>query len=215
MGRHSRPEDLKGGLQGTWLKALGVVSITAVVVAVWQLAASSHSEDRTVSGDGEGPSIVISPAPETTTADPSPSASEDPSTEPSPSFSPPPRSEPTVIAESSEPQPEETTEAAAVEDGPSCSAALRIDHQWRGGVQVAVIVSSTGGEAIDGWEIDLDLRRVDIERFWNMSHHRGDDYRNEGWNGHLAPGEATEAGFQAEVGRRYDLPESVPCRVLS
>ncbi|GAB4000898.1 hypothetical protein GCM10029992_34480 [Glycomyces albus] len=146
---------------------------------------------------------------------PSPSTSASPSPSPSSSASPSPSPEPSAEAESSEPPPEEATEAATTAAGPSCSAALRLDHSWEGSVQVAVVVSASGGKAIDGWEVDLGIEGVEIYRFWNMSHHRGDAYRDEGWNGRLGPGEEAEAAFQAEVGRHYELPDSVPCEPVN
>lgn len=213
VGRHSRRIE-EGGLHGAWLKVLGVVSLAAVVVAVWQLTASSRGDAPPPSGGGEVSSMEISPAPETMVADSSPSPSESPSADPSPSVSPSPSPEPSAEAESSEPPPEEATEAATTAAEPSCSATLRLDHSWHGNVQVAVVVSASGGAAIDGWEVDLGIDGVDIDRYWNMSHHRGDDYRDDGWNARLAPGEETEAAFQAEVDRHYELPDSVPCEPL-
>ncbi|WP_199041363.1 cellulose binding domain-containing protein [Glycomyces salinus] len=217
MGRHTMPTEKVGGLHGTWLKLLGVISIAVVVVAVWQLTASSRGDDPPPTGDGaELSSMEISPAPDTAVADSSPSSSTTTNLSTSPSVGPSSDSgssaspEPSAEEEIPEPPPE-TTEAAPPPAEPGCSAALRLDHSWRGYVQVAVVVTASDGERIDGWKVDLDVDGVEIYQFWNMSHHRGDTYRNEHWNGRLSPGEETEAAFLAEVGRHYELPDSVPC----
>lgn len=204
MGRHSKPEDAHGGLHGTWLKALGAVSLVVVVVAVWMLTASARDDDAPPTGGGvEETSTQTSGGPDTTSVDSSPVASERPSPSPSPSPEP----------STAEP-PEETTEAEPPSGRSDCSATLRLDNAWEGNIEVAVTVTATGG-TIDGWQVVLDLGDAEVYRYWNMSHDRGVKYRNQDWNGRLAPGDEAAAGFQAEVGADYELPDSVPCKTVT
>lgn len=97
----------------------------------------------------------------------------------------------------------------------SCTASLSVEKEWDDAVEVQIEVVSTGGVALEAWEIDLDLRDVDIYHHWNMRALGDGRYGSEDWNGRLDPEENAVAGFQAAADDGADLPGSVPCTAVS
>lgn len=204
----------RGRLHGRLLQILGVVSAVAGLIALWQFGVFGDEPDRDAVGAVDGPATleITGAADGTTTAGASPTAS---STSASPSESTPAETSaaPTTAAASPEP-PVSTTGAAAVEEtaeSASCSASLVLEKEWEAMVEVSVEVVNTGSEALESWEIDLDLDDADITNYWGMRHLDGDRYGSEDWNGRLDPDENAVTGFQAEVGRNFELPDTVAC----
>jgi len=204
----------RGRLHGRLLQILGVVSAVAGLIALWQFGVFGDEPDRDAVGAVDGPATleITGAADGTTTAEATPTAS---STSASPSESTPAETSaaPSTAAASPEP-PASTTGAAAMEesaDSASCSASLVLNEEWEDMVEVSVEVVNTGSEALESWEIDLDLDDADITNYWGMRHLDGDQYGSEAWNGRLDPDENTVTGFQAEVGQHFELPDSVAC----
>ncbi|WP_100444740.1 cellulose binding domain-containing protein [Glycomyces xiaoerkulensis] len=225
MGRHTRSREATGSLHGDWLRVLGVVSVVAVLIAVWQLTSLMGGEE----GDepfptadeqslpDERPSGGRSPTEPGAEAEfGSPSSSDSPSRSPSPS----PSEEPSTETEPTddggagggeEPPPEE--EETTASSGVSCAAHLWEEERWDGHVEVGVAVHNDGGEAISGWEITLDLE-ADLYHSWGLEHEGGDRYSSVHWNSEPPPDEWTGAGFQAEVDRGFEVPETAPCKAF-
>ena len=205
----------RGRLHGRMLQLLGIVPAVAALIALWQFGVFGGEPDPDEIGSADGPeTMAISGAPDaTSTAAATPTAS---STSETPSESTPAETSaaPSTDASSAEP-PASTTTVAEVEEtvqeGAACSASLELNEEWDGMVEVNVEVVNTGGEALESWEIDLDLDDADITHYWGMRHLDGDRFGSEDWNGRLDPDENAVTGFQAKVDRHFDLPESVDC----
>jgi hypothetical protein len=205
-----------GRLHGRLLQILGVVSVVAGLIALWQFDVFGDEPERDPVGaiDGLETPAISGAAEDTSTAESTPtiSATASPSESTAAETSDAPTSE---AAES--PRPAPTTTAAADDDeeqsaeSTGCSATLELTKSWEDSIEVSVEVVNTGGEEIGSWEIDLGLDGATIEHFWSMRHIEGDRYGNEGWNGRLDPDENAVTGFQAEVGRNFELPDSVFC----
>jgi hypothetical protein len=207
----------RGRLHGRLLQLLGVVSAVAGLIALWQFGVFGDEPDRDAVGAIDGPeTLAISGA-----ADPTSSAAATPtasSTSASPSESTPAETSAAPSTEASSPaSPASTTAAGAIEESAAavaCTANLELSQEWDDMVEVSVEVINTGSEATESWEIDLDLDDAEITNYWGMRHLEGDRFESEHWNGQLDPDENTVTGFQAEVGRNFDLPDSVACTAL-
>ena len=203
--------DRRGRLHGRLLQVLGAVSAVAVAIALWQFGVFGADPERDPVGAVEGlETPSISDAPDSSAADAGQSAS---ATVESPSESTAAATSPAVSEEAPEPLPPASTTAGVEEaDAASgCSASLTLEDEWEDSVEVTVEVVNTGGAAIESWEVDLDVDDAEIYHFWNMRELGGGDFGSEDWNGRLDPGENAVAGFQAEVDRHFDLPDSVSC----
>lgn len=206
----------RGRLHGRLLQVLGAVSAVAAAIALWQFGVFGGGPERdpvsVVEGletlsipDGAGESIGAASALAASAAVESPSESTVAATSAEPSSAGPPPSPPdesTVISE-------EPVGAA------SCTANLTLEKEWDDSVEVTVEVANAGGVALASWEVDLGLRDVEIYNYWNMRELDHGRYGSEEWNGGLDPGEDAIAGFQAVVGDRFALPDSVPCKARS
>lgn len=200
----------RGRLHGRLLKVLGGVSALAAAVAVWQFGVFGGDPVGDVVDVIEGPETPSLPVDESSGA-PALAAS---ASEASPSES---SAAPTSAAPSSAvPSPSAPETSAAVEEsggpeGVSCSASLTVRQEWGDSVEVSVEVVNTGGAALASWEVDLDLRDVEIYQYWAMRDLGDGRFGSEDWNARLDPGENTIAGFQAEVEDGAELPGSVSC----
>ncbi|MCC3765034.1 cellulose binding domain-containing protein [Glycomyces sp. TRM65418] len=218
MDEHDDASTGRGRLHGRALQILGVVSTAAVLIALWQFGVFGEEPDRDPVGAVEGPvAPSISDAaddPSTTQVTPTISATSESlaessaaetSTAPSDAAS---SSRPPVTTTAAEP-PEEDAAATA------CSASLTLNQSWDDMIEVTVVVVNSGAEEIESWEIDLSMDGADIEHSWNMRHLGDGRYGSEGWNGRLDPDEDAVTGFQAEVDRGFELPDSVPCTAVA
>lgn len=205
----------RGRLHGRLLQVLGAVSTVAAVIALWQFGVFGDAPDREVDVIEGLDSVSIPDGPSASgalaSAQPSSAAIESPSE----SSTVTPSETPSSDAPSSPPltplPPGATTPPAAEGGAAACTATLTVDEEWGDSVEVTVSVVNTGGVALSAWEIDLDLRDVEIYNHWSMQELDDGRYGSEDWNGRLDPDEDTQAGFQAETGDRADLPGSVPC----
>lgn len=211
----TEPEPPSGGrLHGRLLQVLGAVSGVVALIAMWQLGVFGNDSDRepvsAVDGaTNEWPTAADESASATTASESTATASATPSASASATPSPTPSDAPTTGAPPSDPEEPEAEEAPV--EGVACVANLSLNDEWEDSVEVAVEVVNTGGEPLASWEIDLDVKDMDIYHHWNMVDLGHDRFGSENWNGKLDPGEDAVAGFQAEVGDHFDLPDSVPC----
>ena len=90
----------------------------------------------------------------------------------------------TTAAEDDEP-PVETGE---------CTAEVEVVNTWDGGYQADLVVTA-GTEPISGWEVTVD--GASINQAWNAEL-SGNVFTNVSWNGNLAAGASTSAGFIAD-----------------
>ncbi|MBB2921126.1 cellulose binding domain-containing protein [Cellulomonas cellasea] len=117
--------------------------------------------------------------------------------EPTPTVTPTPT--PTVTSGPT-PTPTPTPEPTPTTNpGAGCTATTSV-HQWTGGFVVSVRVTA-GSAAIRGWDVGLTLPGgAAITNVWNAERSAASGavrLSNVAWNGALAAGQATEAGFQA------------------
>ncbi|MQM25928.1 cellulose binding domain-containing protein [Glycomyces albidus] len=211
----TEPEPPGGGrLHGRLLQILGAVSGVVALIAMWQLGVFGGGSDREpVSAvDGattEWPSAAAESSSATTAAETTAAASATPSESASATPSPTPSGTASTEAPSSDPEEPEAEEGPA--DGAACVANLSLRNDWDDSIEVTVEVVNTGEERLEYWEIDLDLRDMDVYHHWNMTDIGHDRFASEDWNGRLDPGEDAVAGFQAEIDDHFELPDSVPC----
>ncbi|GAA2138938.1 cellulose binding domain-containing protein [Glycomyces algeriensis] len=205
----------RGRLHGRLLQLLGVVSAVAAVIALWQFVVFGDDPDRDPVSMAEGlETLSIPEGSSSSGAVASVSASSSPIESPSESSAAATSDAPTS-ASAAPSSSEEATSGAAEEAAPaSCTASLTVEKEWDDSVEVHVEVVSTGDAALGAWEIDLDLRDVDIYNHWNMRDLDHGWYGSEDWNGRLDPGENAVAGFQAETDDRVELPGSVSCTAV-
>lgn len=210
--------DRRGRLHGRLLQVLGAVSAVAAAIALWQFDVFGDDPEPDTVGTVEGletPSIPDGTVSEgaADSAQASSSASQSPS-------------ESTTAATSAEPSnatsnplpPNNTTAPEAGADPPTgsaCTANLTLKNEWEDSIEVNVEVVNTGGEALESWELDLDLDGAEIYNHWNMRDLGDGRYGSEDWNARLDPDENAIAGFQAQTDDHLDLPDSVPCTARS
>lgn len=208
----------RGRLHGRLLQVLGAVSAVAAAIALWQFDVFGGDPEPDTGGTVEGletPSIPDGTVTEgaTDSAQASSSAGES-------------ASESTAAATSAEPSsetsnplpPSDTTapeEEAATPADSGCTASLTLRNEWEDSIEVSVEVVNTGGEALESWELDLDLDGAEIYNYWNMRDLGDGRYGSEDWNARLDPDENAIAGFQAQTDDDLDLPDSVPCTARS
>ncbi|HEY2672013.1 MAG TPA: cellulose binding domain-containing protein [Rugosimonospora sp.] len=125
-----------------------------------------------------------SPSP-SRSASPSPSASR--SASPSPSVSPSP-------SRSASPTPTPT-------GGRACAASYAVVSQWQGGFQASVTVRNSGGVPMSAWTVGLGFTAGQtVTQTWNATTTQSGanvTMTNVSYNGSLAPGATTTAGFLA------------------
>lgn len=116
-----------------------------------------------------------------------------PGPEPTPTVTVTPDPTPTVTSEPT-PTPTPTTNPGA-----GCTATTSV-NQWNGGFVVSVRVTA-GASAIRGWDVGVTLPPgAAVTNVWNAERSGTSGVvrlANVAWNGALAPGQATELGFQA------------------
>lgn len=213
-GAQDDPPAGRGRLHGRLLQVLGGVSAVAAAVALWQFGVFGGDPVGEVVDVIEGPEAPSIPdgAGESSTGAPALAASAS-AASPSESTAAPTSEAPSSAAPTST-APSETVPAVEESGGPSgvsCSASLTVEQEWDDSVEVSVEVVNSGGVALESWEVDLDLRDVDIYHYWSMRDLGGGRFGSEDWNARLDPGEDAVAGFQAELGDRADLPGPVSC----
>lgn len=91
------------------------------------------------------------------------------------------------------PQPTSTTPAPQPGTG-SCTATVRAANSWSNGFQGEVTVKA-GSTAIRGWKVTVN--GATITQAWSSTLSNGNTLANAGWNGSLAAGATTTAGFIA------------------
>ncbi|RRS00470.1 cellulose binding domain-containing protein [Glycomyces terrestris] len=190
---------LRGRIHGRLLLVLVAVAAIASAAAVWQFGSlrDDHDPDLAEAQLPAGPQFTG--AGESATPSPSASPSETP-----PSSAAPTSAEPTTAeAETSEADPAETV--------PPCTASLRLDSESDDSVSVTVEVANTGTEPIDGWEVVLDLKHLEVTTTWGLQHIDGDRYGDILFNAAIEPGDSVEPSFQADTQGAWELPATVPC----
>lgn len=206
----------RGRLHGRLLQLLGVVSAVAALIALWQFVVFGDDSDRDPVSMAEGlESLSVPDDASPSDAIASVSVSSAPVESPSESSAAATSDAPTSASPSPSPSAEATSDAAEEAGPSSCTASLEVGKEWDDSVEVTIEVVSTGDAALGAWEIDLDLRDVEIYHHWNMRELDHGWYGSEDWNGRLDPGENAVAGFQAETDGRVDLPGSVSCTAVS
>lgn len=93
---------------------------------------------------------------------------------------------PTPTAQPTTPAPQPGTGA--------CTATVRAANSWSGGYQGEVTVKA-GSAAINGWKVTVG--GATITQAWSSTLSGGDTLTNASWNGSLAAGASTTAGFIA------------------
>ncbi|WP_225215324.1 lytic polysaccharide monooxygenase [Cellulomonas avistercoris] len=91
------------------------------------------------------------------------------------------------------PQPTATTPAPQPGNG-ACTATVRAANSWGSGFQGEVTVKA-GSAAINGWKVTVN--GATITQAWSSTLSGSDTLANAGWNGSLAAGASTTAGFIA------------------
>ncbi|WP_087510566.1 lytic polysaccharide monooxygenase [Cellulomonas iranensis] len=149
----------------------------AVLFTIWQ---ASHLDqpyylcsDIQIGGGGSTPTPTPTPTP-TVTPTPTPTPTVTPTPTPTPT--------PTVT-----PTPTPTPGAGA------CTATVKATSTWTGGWQGEVTVTA-GGAPISGWKVTVG--GATITQAWSSTH-SGGVLSNASWNGALASGASTTAGFLA------------------
>lgn len=86
-----------------------------------------------------------------------------------------------------------TTADADVDPPPAgdCTAEVSVVNAWSGGYQADLVVTA-GSDALTGWEVTVDGAAVDQAWSAEVS---GNVFTNVSWNGDLAAGASTSAGF--------------------
>ncbi len=146
-----------------------------VVFTIWQ---ASHLDqpyyqcsDVSFGGTGNPTPNPTTPAPDPTTPAPNPTTPAPDPTTPAPN--------PTT------PAPNPTTPAGA------CTATVTVASSWQGGYQATVTVKA-GASAINGWRATIN--GATITQAWNGTA-SGNTITSSSWNGKLAAGATTSAGF--------------------
>ncbi|GGK66451.1 hypothetical protein Sme01_10790 [Sphaerisporangium melleum] len=124
-------------------------------------------------------------------------------TTPSPSATPTPT--PTVTPT---PTPTPAPERA-------CAATYRVTSQWGGGFQGEIAVRNSGTAALTSWAVTFTFPNGQtISQMWGGRYTQSGSsvtVRNETWNGSLAPGASTTAGFTAAFSGTNGTPSALGC----
>jgi len=194
---------LRGRIHGRLLLVLIVVAALASLTAIWQFGVLRDDDgpDFADFGGGEPSAPSVSGDPDSPTASASPTPTATPESSPASTGAEPGNSN---AAHSSAP-------ADAATASSECTASLTLDNEWDASVSVTVTVANTGAEAIDGWEIVLDLRNLTVTTTWGLSHVEGDRYSDILFNAAVGPGDSVEPSFQADIDGDFELPATVPC----
>ncbi|GAA1854913.1 lytic polysaccharide monooxygenase [Myceligenerans crystallogenes] len=91
---------------------------------------------------------------------------------------------------STTPPPSSTTPPPA--SGGACTAAVTVTNSWSGGYQANLNVTA-GSSAISGWRVSL--AGATVTQAWNGTLSGSNVISDAGWNGSLAAGASTSAGF--------------------
>ncbi|GIH20884.1 cellulose binding domain-containing protein [Rugosimonospora africana] len=183
-----------------WANAKSTAASPIIVVDQW-----TGFDDSTDTGDGVHPNdsgnlkmsnrwypplaALLSPS---ASPSASPSRSVPPSSSPSPSRSP---------SRSPSPSPSRSTSPTPPAGGAACTATYAVTSQWQGGFQANVTVRNSGGAPISGWTVGLGFTAGQtVTQVWNATETQAGasvTLRNVSYNGSLAPGATTSAGFLA------------------
>ena len=107
---------------------------------------------------------------------------------------PQPTTTPTPQPTATTPAPQPTASTPAPQPGNGgCTATVRATNSWGGGYQGEVTVTA-GSAAINGWKVTVN--GATITQAWSSTL-SGSTLTNAGWNGNLAAGASTTAGFIA------------------
>ena len=142
----------------------------AVLYTIWQashLDQSYYLCSDIVIGDGPIPTPTVTP---TVTPTPTPTPTVTPTVTPTPT--------PTVTP--------------TIPPVGACAATVTVGNSWNGGYQAQVTVTA-GSSAINGWKVTVN--GATITQAWNGTLSGGNVISNASWNGSLAAGGSTTAGF--------------------
>ncbi|WP_247676601.1 cellulose binding domain-containing protein, partial [Micromonospora sp. M51] len=103
-----------------------------------------------------------------------------------------------------------------------CAATYRVTGSWSGGFQAELTVSNTGSAPIAGWTLGwIFTDGQQVNQLWGGTHTQTGaavTVRDSGWNGALAAGASTTAGFlgsgPAATRPRRPSPARVAERVI-
>lgn len=127
---------------------------------------------------------------------------------PSPSVTP---SVSPSVSQSASPSPSASTPAP----NKRCGATYRPVNQWQGGFQGEITVTNTGTVAITGWTVVIVFANGQvITQVWGGGYSQSGNtvtIRNLAWNGNLAPGQSTSAGFLGNWNAANNPPTSITC----
>jgi lytic cellulose monooxygenase (C4-dehydrogenating) len=150
----------------------------AIIYTIWQ---ASHQDqtyflcsDVNIGGGGS----TSTPTP-TATSTPKPSVT--PTVTPTPTRTPTPTPTPTAT---STPQPTGTG---------ACTATVKVANSWNGGY-VADVSVTAGSKSLSGWKVTVN--GATITQAWNGVLSGTNGITNAAWNGNLAAGGTTTAGYQ-------------------
>ena len=97
-----------------------------------------------------------------------------------------------------------------------CSAVVRTVGQWPGGFQGEILVTNQGSVPLDGWTVTFAFPDGQtISQLWGGTHSQSGQnvaVVNAPWNGSLAPGTTTTAGFLGTWTGANGAPTGVACR---
>ncbi len=117
---------------------------------------------------------------------PSPSPTEDPDPSPSPSEDPSP-------------------------DPGACDVAYTVSGAWSGGFGADVVVTNTGTETVDGWELAWSFTAGEqVTSLWGGSHEQEAGtvtVTDAGWNARIEPGDSVTVGFNGATDGTPGTPE--------
>ena len=86
-----------------------------------------------------------------------------------------------------------------------------IESQWNNGYIANVVITNTGEEVIENWELSYSSTD-EYTNIWNarVSYHAATIYniKNAGHNQNIKPGESVSFGFQAAFTDKINVPDS-------
>jgi hypothetical protein len=124
---------------------------------------------------------------------------------------PVPTPAPTSAAPSSSPP-----SSSPASPGAACSGAYSVVSSWPGGFQGQVVVTNTGSATLNSWQLGWTFPGSQaVSNLWNGSFTQSGGHvtvTNQSYNGTLAPGASTTAGFTASYAGSNTAPPSVSCQ---